>query len=152
MGKEAKNVTKTVKFSEKENENDFETVMIKFTHKKNTTHEKAMFYLRVQCPGEWVTTFARVLYELADDSNFANKNKEIKDRFIMGLQDAFSLHQNWNSISYMQQKDKLVKKCNRLNHFVLCSRIKISNVRKIKYNVERYFSGSLTEENKTLYP
>ena len=43
-------------------------------------------YLRAQHPGECVTTFVKVLYELADGCNFANKNEEIKD-FLIGFQD-----------------------------------------------------------------
>ena len=47
-----------------------------FISKKNTTYEKAMFHLRAQRPGEYVTTFVRALYELADDCTFANKTKK----------------------------------------------------------------------------
>ena len=51
VDKEGENVLKTVIFSEKEDENDFEMVMTKFQAHfmpKNTIHEKAMFYLSAQ--------------------------------------------------------------------------------------------------------
>ena len=60
MNKEEENVLKAVTFSKKEDKNDFKTLMIKFkTHfmpKKNTTHKKAVFQLRAQCPRECVIT------------------------------------------------------------------------------------------------
>ena len=67
IGKQPENVLKTVTFSEKEDKNDFETVMIKFDAHfmpKNTTQEKTMFDLRVQGDGESVTIFARTLMNL----------------------------------------------------------------------------------------
>ena len=89
MDKKVKNILKIVTFSQKENENDFKTTKIKFKahfmSKKNTMH-KRLFHLRQQQPRECVT-FVRSLYKLADGCNFANKNKEIKDRFIIRLQD-----------------------------------------------------------------
>ena len=47
--------------------------------KKNTTHKKAMFYLRAQCL-RCVITYAKTLYEFANGGNFPSKNKEIKGR------------------------------------------------------------------------
>ena len=54
---------------------------------KNTTYEKAMFHLRAQRPGKYLATFVRALHKFTDGCNFTNKNEEIKDRFIIGLQD-----------------------------------------------------------------
>ena len=101
MCKEEESVLKTVTFWKKEDENDFETVMIKFEPhslpKKNTSHKKAMFHLSAQCPGECVTIFVRALYELADGCNFTNKNEEIKDihfwnsgQWLIGMPSAYS--------------------------------------------------------------
>lgn len=59
MGKEVENVLKTFKFSKKEDENDFEIVMIifeaHFLPKKKRTHEKAIFHLRTQRTGQCVS-------------------------------------------------------------------------------------------------
>ena len=90
IAKETENVFKTITFSKKKDENDFETVKTKFeSHfepNENSTHEKVMFHLSAQRPGEYVTTFARALFKLADGCNF-DKYVKIKDRFIIGLQD-----------------------------------------------------------------
>ena len=83
MDNEAENVSETVIFSKEEDKNDWQTHFMP----KNTRHEKAMFHLRAQYPRKCVTIFVRTLYELANGYNFTTKNEEIKDRFIIELQD-----------------------------------------------------------------
>ena len=70
---ETENVYKTGLYSKKGNENDFDTVLMKFeAHiilKKNVTHENVKFHSR------------------AKNCVFENNNEEIKNRFVIELED-----------------------------------------------------------------
>ena len=84
IGREVENVYKTSTFSNKYSDSDFDTVSIKFeahfVPRRNITYKKNKFQSR-----ESITTFTKALYELIKRCDFANKNREIKDRFVIEL-------------------------------------------------------------------
>ena len=193
--KEAEYVLKTVSFSEQEEENDLETVMIKFKAHfifKTTTHKKTMFHLIAQRPGERITIFARAFHEFADSCNLRNKGliyfrTSVRQRLELKVDLFFEIGRSYEQIKTKREerqtniyefwtkgvkfkkfshwnrrcnrvhdwgqysvKSQTYKKCNRLNHFTVCCRTKISNIQKIKCNIEKFFFCSLTEEIKML--
>ena len=70
LGKEAEQVFNTFTFEEKEDKNDYATVLGKmnnyFVPKVNVIHERARFYQRLQRQGETAVEFIRIWYELAE--------------------------------------------------------------------------------------
>lgn len=88
MGGKAEHVFKTIAFLKKENENDFDTVLANFKDhfilKTNVTYGMAKFHLRAHHPGETVTTFARALYELAEDATLLMQTKNSRTVLKMG--------------------------------------------------------------------
>ena len=80
MDSEAENVYKTITYSKKEDENDFNATLAKyeahFIPKMHIIHVKAKFNLRVQHTRESVTTFARALFELTEHWTSTMKMKK----------------------------------------------------------------------------
>ncbi|KAK0139111.1 hypothetical protein N1851_024338 [Merluccius polli] len=92
MGMEAENVFKSFTFVGAEDNDKYEDVLAKFDNyfvpKKNTIHERACFYQRVQKPGEMAETFIRALYELSENCDFGViKSEHIRDRLVVGIRD-----------------------------------------------------------------
>lgn len=88
MGGEAEPVFKTIPLLKKENENDFDTILAKFKDhfilKTYVAYEMAKFHSRAHHPGETVTTFARALYELAEDATLLMQTKNSRTVLKMG--------------------------------------------------------------------
>ena len=102
MGRQAENIFKSFIFESREPsdidpapvdpKDDFDIVLEKFEQyfvpKRNTIHERALFYQRSQQPGESVEAFVRSLHELADHCRFEEKESEhVRDRLISGMLD-----------------------------------------------------------------
>lgn len=97
MGRQAENIFKSFKFAEPSEgatdpRNDFVTVMQKFDEyfvpKRNTIHERAIFYQRSQQQGESIEAFVRCLHDLAAHCRFDQKEEEnVRDRLISGMLD-----------------------------------------------------------------
>ncbi|KAK0146533.1 hypothetical protein N1851_014140 [Merluccius polli] len=92
MGMEAENVFKSFAFVGAEDNDKYDDVLAKFDNyfvpKKNTIHERACFYQRVQQPGEMAESFIRALYELSETCDFGViKNEHIRDRLVVGIRD-----------------------------------------------------------------
>ena len=88
MGYEAENIFKSFTFVDDESDDDYDTVLAKFeayfVPKKNTIHERACFYQRVQKPGEMAESFIRALYELSENCDFGGaKSEHIRDRLVV---------------------------------------------------------------------
>ena len=58
-----------------------------FTPKRNVIHERAAFYQRNQKDGESVEEYMRSLYELSQCAKLANKEENLGDRLVLGLND-----------------------------------------------------------------
>ena len=71
--------------------NHFDTVLKLFdTHfvpKRNVIHERAKFYSRSQSQSETIEQYVRALYELAEHTDFQNKDESIRDRLVLGIVD-----------------------------------------------------------------
>ena len=102
MGRQAENIFKSFRFESREPsdigpapadpKDDFDIVLEKFEQyfvpKRNTIHERALFYQRSQQPGESVEAFVRSLHELAAHCRFEEKESEhVRDRLISGMLD-----------------------------------------------------------------
>lgn len=103
MGRQAENIYKTFRFPARpaateqvpnpiDPRDDYDTVLKKFDEyfvpKRNTIHERAKFYQRVQQSGESIEAFVRNLHELATHCGFEDKECEhIRDRLICGMLD-----------------------------------------------------------------
>ena len=102
MGRQAENIFKSFIFESREPsdidpapadpKDDFDIVLEKFEQyfvpKRNTIHERALFYQRSQQPGESVEAFVRSLHELAAHCRFEEKESEhVRDRLISGMLD-----------------------------------------------------------------
>ena len=67
-----------------------------FIPKRNTIHERALFYQRSQQPGESMEAFVRSLHELAAHCRFEEKEGEhVRHRLISGMLDK-DMSQSWN--------------------------------------------------------
>ena len=91
MGAKAEQIFSQFTFSGDENADDFNTVLGKlndhFTPTRNVIHERATFYQRNYKDGESVEEYVRSLYELSQGAEFANKEENIRDRLVLGLND-----------------------------------------------------------------
>ena len=72
--------------------NDFQTVIGRFNDyfepKRNVIHERATFHNeRNQKEGESVEEYIRLLYELSEHADFADRQSTIRDRLVLGLLD-----------------------------------------------------------------
>lgn len=80
MGNEAENIFKSFTFAQEEECNDFVIVMGKFNDyffpRRNTIHEWACFYQRIQRPGEKAECFIRALYDLSEHCEFEATREE----------------------------------------------------------------------------
>uniref|UniRef100_A0A0F8AMR2 CCHC-type domain-containing protein n=1 Tax=Larimichthys crocea TaxID=215358 RepID=A0A0F8AMR2_LARCR len=91
MGYEAENIFKSFSFVDDESGDDYDTVIAKFdayfVPKKNTIHERACFYQRVQKP-EMAESFIRAFCELSENCDFGEtKSEHIRDRLVVGIRD-----------------------------------------------------------------
>ena len=71
--------------------NHFDTILKLFdTHfvpKRNVIHERAKFYTRSQSQSETIEQYVRALHELAEHTDFENKDESIRDRLVLGITD-----------------------------------------------------------------
>jgi hypothetical protein len=58
-----------------------------FVPKRNIIHERAKFDQKIQQQGKSVESFYRAMHEVSQRCGFANKNKEIRNRLVIGIID-----------------------------------------------------------------
>lgn len=91
MGKQAREIFSTFALSEQQ-QKQYEVVRKKFDDHfvaaRNLVYESACFHRRIQQPGESVDQFITALHTLADRCDYKEKERMIRDRFVVGLSDA----------------------------------------------------------------
>ncbi|KAL3189922.1 hypothetical protein MRX96_020261 [Rhipicephalus microplus] len=91
MGRQAREIFLTFTLSEQQ-QKQYETVRKKFDDHfvaaRNLVYESACFHRRIQQPGESVDQFITALHTLADRCDYKEKERMIRDRFVVGLSDA----------------------------------------------------------------
>ncbi|XP_075721804.1 uncharacterized protein LOC142765116 [Rhipicephalus microplus] len=91
MGRQAREIFSTFTLSEQQ-QKQYETVRKKFDDHfvaaRNLVYESACFHRRIQQPGESVDQFVTALHTLADRCDYKEKERMIRDRFVVGLSDA----------------------------------------------------------------
>nr|XP_054930745.1 uncharacterized protein LOC129386661 [Dermacentor andersoni] len=91
-GEEAIEIFNTFSFGEDESRNDYATVIAKFdaycAAQQNEVHERYVFRMRVQAPGELVEPFLRDLKNQARACNFGSQmDAMIRDQIVYGTND-----------------------------------------------------------------
>ncbi|XP_072146220.1 uncharacterized protein [Dermacentor andersoni] len=91
MGRQAREIFSTFALAEEE-QKKYEVVRKKFDQHfvaaRNLVYESACFHRRIQEPGESVDQFVTALHTLADRCDYKEKERMIRDRFVVGLRDA----------------------------------------------------------------
>ncbi|KAL3210909.1 hypothetical protein MRX96_036803 [Rhipicephalus microplus] len=91
MGRQAREIFSTFTLSEQQ-QKQYEVVRKKFDDHfvaaRNLVYESACFHRRIQQPGESVDQFITALHTLADRCDYKEKERMIRDRFLVGLSDA----------------------------------------------------------------
>ncbi|XP_075726431.1 uncharacterized protein LOC142768344 [Rhipicephalus microplus] len=91
MGRQAREIFSTFTLSEQQ-QKQYETVRKKFDDHfvaaRNLVYESACFHRRIQQPGESVDQFVTALHTLADRCDYKEKERMIRDRFVVSLSDA----------------------------------------------------------------
>ncbi|XP_075737489.1 uncharacterized protein LOC142777076 [Rhipicephalus microplus] len=91
MGRQAREIFSTFTLSEQQ-QKQYETVRKKFDDHfvaaRNLVYESACFHRRIQQPGESVDQFVTALHTLANRCDYKEKERMIRDRFVVGLSDA----------------------------------------------------------------
>ncbi|KAL3208901.1 hypothetical protein MRX96_038503 [Rhipicephalus microplus] len=91
MGRQAREIFSTFTLSEQQ-QKQYEVVRKKFDDHfgaaRNLVYESACFHQRIQQPGESVDQFITTLHTLADRCDYKEKERMIRDRFVVGLSDA----------------------------------------------------------------
>ncbi|XP_049517060.1 uncharacterized protein LOC125942855 [Dermacentor silvarum] len=91
MGKQAREIFSTFELSEQQ-QKQYEVVRKKFDDHfvaaRNLVYESACFHRRIQQPGESVDQFITALHTQADRCDYKEKERMIRDRFVVGLSDA----------------------------------------------------------------
>ena len=103
-----------------------------FVPKRNTIHERALFYQRSQQPGESVEAFVRSLHELASHCRFEEKESEhVRDRLISGMLDK-DMSQK---LQFEQDNLTLEKAVDRARH---CELVKSQNESQVNFVTKSY--------------
>ena len=58
-----------------------------FIPRRNIIHERALFHQCIQSPSQTIESYVRMLFEQAEHCNFTNKEENIRDQLVIGLQD-----------------------------------------------------------------
>ena len=140
MGRQAENIFKSFRFESPEPsdidpvavepKDNFDIVLEKFDQyfvpKRNTIHERTLFYQRSQQPGESVEAFVRNLRELAAHCRFEEENEHIRDRLISGM-----LDKDMSQKLQLEQDDlSLEKAVDSARH---CELVKSQNESKVNF-------------------
>ena len=56
-----------------------------FVPKRNVIHERAKFYSRSQSANESIEQYVRALHELAEHTDFQDRDESIRDRLVLGI-------------------------------------------------------------------
>ena len=98
LGSEADKIFQTFAFDPPEDGEDhddprdsYETVLEKFDNyfipRRNIIHERALFHQCIQSPSQTIESYVRMLFEQAEHCSFTNKEENIRDQLVIGLQD-----------------------------------------------------------------